>query len=110
MKNVDNVEIYAVDEVEVVPKSKSFKTKALELCMSAILAADALAVNAFAEETTSSSSIDYSSIGSAFKSSFVELVNECINISVSIIPVGLGLYGLGWFVKSIKKMFTKVAG
>lgn len=94
--------------LEKIKGSKAFK-KVIAIVCSASLAVSMVAVNAFAAEggSTVTSGVDYSSISSSLISGFSEIVNQCIAMATSIVPLGLGIMGLGKMLSIAKKFFTK---
>lgn len=81
--------------------------KVLSVIVSASLAVSALAVNAFAVEGDGPAGIDYSSLISTITSGFTTVIQNCVTIAVAVIPLGLGLMGLGKMWDVAKKFFTK---
>lgn len=92
--------------LEKVKSSKVFK-KTLAFIASASIAMSAFAINAFAVEGSGSTGVDYSSISTSLISGFSEIVNQCIAMATSIVPLGLGIMGLGKMLSVAKKFFTK---
>lgn len=84
----------------------SLKNRIFGSVMSAAMAANAVALNAFAAE---GSGVDYTSIGNALSSGLSECVTGVISVATTIIPIGVGVYGIGYCVGAVKKMFTKIA-
>jgi hypothetical protein len=106
---MENVKVCEISAPATATKP-SFKQKAFRAVVAASMAANALVINAFAVDGESSSStVSYSTIGDALKSGLVECVNGVIDVAVAIIPVGIGIYGIGFCVTAVKKMFNKVA-
>lgn len=95
--------------ISKIKSSKLFK-KTVAAIASASVAVSAFAVNAFAVEGagggTSVSSL-LSDAGTKILSSFTEVINSCIDIATSIIPMGLGLFAVGKIWDVAKKFFTK---
>lgn len=85
----------------------SLKHRIMGAVMSAAMAANAVALNAFAAE---GSGVNYSEIGTALTSGLSECVTGIVSVASTIIPLGVGIYGIGFCVKSVKNMFTKIAG
>ncbi len=95
--------------LEKVKSSKVFK-KTVAFIASASIAMSAFTINAFAADDvggSSAGSVDYSSISSKILSGFGTVITNCIDIATSIIPLGLGFYGVGMLWDSAKKFFTK---
>lgn len=94
--------------LEKIKGSKVFK-KVCGVIASAAVAVSAVAVNAFAEETSSSTSVSsaLSEIGPKLITGFGELVSSCIDIGVSVIPLGLTIFGALKLWDVAKKFFTK---
>ncbi len=91
-------------------KAKNFVIKkAVPLCVSATIAANALAVNAFASEGGGSSGLDVDTITSSMQSSLTELVTKAGIACAAVIGVGLSIFAGKWLVTTIKNFFTKVA-
>lgn len=89
-----------------IKSSKAFK-KTIAFIATASLAVSAMAVNVFAVEGVGSSGVDYSQISTSLVSGFTEIVNQCISMATAIIPIGLGIIGLGKMFSVAKKFFTK---
>lgn len=81
--------------------------KVLSVVVSASLAVSALAVNAFAVEGDSSGGVDYSSMITTITSGFSTIITNCVTIATAVIPLGLGIMGLGKMWDVAKKFFTK---
>lgn len=86
-------------------KSKKLSAVVMALCMSMCMAVTCFA----ADGDAASSGVDYSAIGTALKSGLAEMVTSVIDVAVAIVPIGLGVYGLGWTVQKVKSLFSKVA-
>lgn len=90
-----------------IKSSKAFKKVAAAIC-SASVAISALAVNAFAAEGDSASStVNFSDVSSKILSGFTDVISNCVDIAVAIIPLGLGLFAVGKMWDVAKKFFTK---
>lgn len=83
--------------------------KAVPLSISAVAAANALMISAFAEEA-GSSTVDISAVTDAMTTSLTDLVGKAALACAGVVGVGLTIFGLGWVVKTIKKFFNKIAG
>lgn len=93
--------------LEKVKGSKAFK-KTISCIASASVAISSLAINAFAAEGAGGSgTVNYSDISSKILAGFGTIITNCIDIATSIIPLGLGLYGVGLLWNTAKKFFTK---
>lgn len=85
--------------------SNKLSAAVMALCMSMCMAVTCFAVDG----SSISSSVDYKSIGTALQSGLAEMVSNVIDVAVAIVPIGLGVFGLGWTVKKVKSLFAKVA-
>lgn len=95
--------------LEKIKGSKAFK-KTVAFIASASVAISSFAINAFAADGVSGSGgVNYSDLTTKILSGFETLINNCIDLAVSIIPLGLGLYGIGILWDNAKKFFTKTA-
>lgn len=96
--------------MQLIEKVKSFGRKAADKAViaagSAAVAANALAVNAFAADPPSSS--DMSSITTVLETGFTQMVSNVMTVATAVVPVGLGVFGLGFIVKKAKQLFSKV--
>lgn len=92
--------------IKKIKSSKAFK-KTVAAIASASLAVSTVAINAFAAEGDSTGGVNYSDISSKILAGFGTVLTNCIDIATSIIPLGLGLYGVGMLWDSAKKFFTK---
>lgn len=90
---------------KVICFKNKVQRKALPVVASATAAISAVVVTVSAEEAGASSSM--TSLTNAIKTGFTEVINNCIDVAVMIIPLGLGLYGLGKVWDVAKKFFTK---
>ena len=81
------------------------KRKALPVALSASTAISALTVNAFAEEA--GTTVDYSGLTTTITSAFSQIVTNCVNIAVAIIPIGIGLIAIGKMWDVAKRFFNK---
>lgn len=90
---------------KVICFKNKIQSKALPVVASATAAISAVVVTVSAEEPGASSSM--TSLTNAIKTGFTEVINNCIDVAVMIIPLGLGLYGLGKVWDVAKKFFTK---
>lgn len=50
----------------------------------------------------------YDSIIEILKNGFTELVNNVMSVVTAIIPIGLGIFGLGFIVSKAKHLFEMV--
>lgn len=92
--------------IKKIKGSKAFK-KTVATIASASLAISTVAINAFAAEGDTAGTVNYSDISSKILAGFGTVLTNCIDIATSIIPLGLGLYGVGMLWDSAKKFFTK---
>lgn len=86
-------------------KKKAHKVSAifLALCMSMCMA-----VTCFAVDGSTSSGVDYSAIGAALKTGVSDAVTGTISCVSAIIPVCVGIFGLGICVQTFKKFVGKL--
>lgn len=93
----------------VISKAKTcIKTKVLPAVVSAGTAISAVAISAFAESVSSNAgSVNYSELGTKLMAGFKDIISGCVDVAVAVIPLGLGLYGLGLVWNTAKKFFTK---
>lgn len=85
--------------------STKIKTRVVPAVISGATAASAMAITAFAD--SGSSSVDYSAISTSIKSGLGDIITNCISMAADIIPLGLGLFGLGKVWDIAKKFFNK---
>lgn len=83
--------------------------KAVPLSISAVAAANALMISAFAEEA-GGSTVDISAITDSMTSSLTDLVGKVALACAGVVGVGLTIFGIKWVVRTIKSFFTKIAG
>ena len=104
MENVQNNVV-----AKVKPKNKlAFKKIVTSVCAGA-MAVSMVAVNAFAEEATTSG-FDYSGMVDAFSSSFTTMGNNILAMFSAVLPIGLGIMAMYTMVGAGKKIFTKLTG
>lgn len=98
--------------MQVIEKVKGFGRKAADKAVmaacSAAVAANALAVTAFASGTGGGTSTDMSSITSVLQEGFTSMVSNVISVATAVVPIGLGVFGLGFIVSKAKQLFSKV--
>lgn len=98
--------------MQVIEKVKSLGRKAADKAViaagSAAVAANALAVTAFASGTGGNTSTDMSSITSVLETGFTQMVQNVMSVATAVVPIGLGVFGLGFIVKKAKQLFSKV--
>lgn len=95
-----------MDVKNAISKAKTnFKTRVAPAAISASTAISAVAISASAEST--GGSVNYSEIGTQLISGFNDIIAGCVDVAVAVIPLGLGLYGLGLIWNTAKKFFTK---
>ncbi len=82
--------------------------KAVPLSISAVAAANALMVSAFAEEA-GTSTVDISAVTDSMTSSLSDLVSKTALACAGIVGVGLTIFGLKWVVRQLKSFFAKIA-
>lgn len=91
---------------EKIKSSKAFK-KVIAAMASASIAMSAVAVNAFALDSDTTSGVNFSDVSTKILSGFTGVINNCVDIAVAIIPLGLGLFAVGKMWDVAKKFFTK---
>ncbi len=96
--------------ISKIKSSKLFK-KAVAVIASTAVAVSAFAVNAFAAESDGSGGTSVSSalsnLGPKITSAFTDIVNTCLDIGVSVLPLGLSIFGAIKLWDVAKKFFTK---
>lgn len=85
------------------------KTRVLPAVASASLAASAVAVNAFAADSDSTSSM-YQTMADAFKTGITGAADGIALIFAAVIPIGVGIIGLYSALGAGKKILHKLAG
>ena len=100
---MEKVNLNAVTVVGVAERKVKMKKVVSAIC-SAALAMSVVAVSAFAEGT---SGVDYTSLIDSLKTGFSEIVTNCIAVAGAVLPIGLGLLGLGKIWDVAKRFFTK---
>lgn len=93
--------------VNVKEKAKNavtaFKAKAIPVMCAVSTAVPAMMISASAE----GSSVDYTSVGTALKTGFTEIVSQCVSLATDILPIGLGILGLSKVFAVAKNFFNK---
>lgn len=86
-------------------KKKAHKVSAIFLacCMSMCMF-----VTSFAAEGAAASGVDYSAIGDALKTGVSDAVTGTISCVSAVIPICVGIFGLGICVKTFKKFVGKL--
>lgn len=92
--------------LDKIKSSKAFK-KVVAVVASASMAISAVAVNAFASGDSSTSTVNFSDVSTKILSGFTDVISNCVDIAVAIIPLGLGLFAVGKMWDVAKKFFTK---
>lgn len=92
--------------LDKIKSSKAFK-KVVAVVASASMAISAVAVNAFAAEGYTASGVNFSDVSTKILSGFTDVISNCVDIAVAIIPLGLGLFAVGKMWDVAKKFFTK---
>ncbi len=94
--------------IEKIKTSKAFK-KTIACIASASVAISSFAINAFAAEgdVSGAGGVNYGDVSSKILSGFSTIINNCVDIATSIIPLGLGLFAVGKMWDVAKKFFTK---
>lgn len=87
-----------------IKSSKAFK-KVVSVVVSACMAVSMVAVNAFAAE--GDTGVNFSDVSSKILGGFTDVISNCVDIAVAIIPLGLGLFAVGKMWDVAKKFFTK---
>ena len=82
--------------------------KVLAAVCSASIAVSAIAVNAFAEES-SSGGVDISAVTTSLQSNLTELATKAAVACAAVVGAGLTIFGLKWVVQKIIGFF-KVIG
>ena len=82
------------------------KKKALPVTIASICAMSVMTVTAFATDGTSTG-IDYAGIIDSLVNGFSDIISNCVDMAVAIIPLGLGFLGLGKMWDVGKRFFTK---
>lgn len=85
-------------------KKIKFKKVLAAICSGA-LAMSVVAVSAFAEGSTVG--VDYTSMIDTLKSAFTDIVTNCVTVASAVLPIGLGLLGLGKIWDVAKRFFAK---
>ena len=101
---MEKVNPNAVTVVGVAERKVKMK-KVVSAIGSAALAMSVVAVSAFATDGTSG--VDYTSLIDSLKTGFSEIVTNCIAVAGAVLPIGLGLLGLGKIWDVAKRFFTK---
>lgn len=83
------------------------KKKALPVMASASMAMSAVAVNAFAADGSSSTSL-YSTIADSFKSGMSDCAQDIALIFAAVLPLGIGIVGMYAAFGAGKKIFMKL--
>ena len=95
----------AVTVVGVAERKVKIKKVVSSIC-SAALAMSVVAVSAFAEEGTAGS-VDYTTIIDSITTGFGTIITNCVTVASAVIPLGLGLLGLGKIWDVAKRFFAK---
>lgn len=53
------------------------------------------------------SGVDYSTVTESLTTGFKDIVTQCVTVAVAIIPIGLGIIGLGKVFTVAKRFFSK---
>lgn len=87
-------------------KKKAHKVSAIFLafCMSMCMAVTCFAVDG----STSTGGVDYTAIGDALKTGVSDAVTGTVACVSAIIPICVGIFGLGICVKTFKKFVGKL--
>ncbi len=92
--------------INVKEKAKNavtaIKVKALPVACAVATAVPTLMIGASAED-----GVDYSAVTTSLTTGFKEIVTQCVTTAAAIIPIGLGLIGLGKVFSIAKKFFSK---
>ena len=103
---MEKVNPNAVTVVGVAERKVKIKKVITSIC-SAALAMSVVAVSAFAEDGTVSAGVDYSSLITTIVDGFSTIITNCVAVAAAVIPLGLGLMGLGKMWDVAKRFFTK---
>ena len=91
--------------VNVKEKAKNavtaIKAKAIPVMCAVSTAVPAMMISVSAE------GVDYSTLTDSLKTGFTDIVTNCVAVAGDIIPIGLGIIGLGKVFSIAKKFFTK---
>ena len=95
--------------VNVKEKAKNvvtaIKAKAIPVMCAVSTAVPAMMISVSAE--AGASGVDYSTLTDSLKTGFTDIVTNCVAVAGDIIPIGLGIIGLGKVFSIAKKFFTK---
>ena len=83
----------------------AIKAKALPVMCAVATAVPTMMITASAE--AGASGVDYSTLTSSLKTGFTDIVTNCVTVAADIIPIGLGIIGLGKVFTVAKRFFTK---
>lgn len=102
---MEKVNPNAVTVVGVAERKIKLKKVVSAVCSGA-LAMSVVAVSAFAADGTTTG-VDYSSIVTTITQGFSDIITQCVNVAVAVVPLGLGLMGLSKMWDVAKRFFTK---
>lgn len=80
------------------------KAKALPVMCAAVTAVPTMMITAFAEDD---GSVDYTAVTTSLTTGFKDIVTQCVTVAAAIIPIGLGIIGLGKVFNVAKRFFNK---
>ncbi len=103
---MEKVNPNAVTVVGVAERKVKMKKVVSAICSGA-LAMSVVAVSAFAEGEVNAGSVDYGSIIESITTGFGIIITNCVTVASAVIPLGLGLLGLGKIWDVAKRFFTK---
>lgn len=84
-----------------------FNTRVVPAVISAGTAISAAAITASASSGGTTNTVDYSSLKTSILSAVNTIITNCVDVAVAILPLGLGLWGLGKIWDVAKKFFVK---
>lgn len=81
------------------------KTRVVPAVISGATAISTMAIVASAE--SGAGSVDYGTIKESLMSGFSDIITNCVDVAAGVLPLGLGLYGIGKAWDMAKKFFNK---
>lgn len=88
----------------VASKKINVKKVVTAICSGA-LAVSVVAVSAFAADGTGT--VDYTSLIDTITAGFSDIITNCVTVAAAVLPIGLGLLGLGKIWDVAKRFFAK---
>lgn len=83
----------------------AIKAKALPVVCAVATAVPTMIITASA--VAGPSGVDYSTVTESLTTGFKDIVTQCVTVAVAIIPIGLGIIGLGKVFTVAKRFFSK---